>query len=336
MQERYSRQMRFKPIGEKGQKRLMEQHVLIIGCGALGSANAESLTRAGIGKLTLIDRDYVDESNLQRQQLYSEEDAEKQTPKAIAAQSRLQKINSNTVIAAHVIDATAITLLPFLKDIDLVIDSTDNFDTRFMLNDLLHQQQIAWIFGSCAGSTGMSYTIMPNETPCLQCLLGPLTFSGATCDAAGIISPAVQMAAAHQTTEAMKILVGDRKAMRTKLVMFDLWNNQYQMIDVERARKRDCPTCGIDPSYPFLNSDSRTKTEILCGRNTVQIRSARGVSLDDLSKKLIHLKPMVTNEFLLSIEYESYRIVFFSDGRTLIHGTNSIEKAKRIYYQLVG
>lgn len=336
MLERYSRQILFQPIGEEGQLKIMNKHALILGCGALGSGNAENLVRAGIGRVTLIDRDYVEESNLQRQQLYTEEDVEEQTPKAIAAKRRLEAINSNVSIYAYVMDATANTLPTLLSDVDIVIDATDNFDTRFLLNDVCQKYHVPWIFGSCVGSTGMSYTIMPDDNPCLQCLLDAIPVTGATCDTVGIISPAVQMVVAHQTTEALKLLIEDKMARRTSLVTFDLWHQHYQMIHVERAKKEDCPTCGKNPSYPFLQYDNQPKSDVLCGRNTVQIRMQKEVNLSELANRLKNIAPIKVNEFLVSITYESYRLVFFKDGRTLIHGTDSIEKAKSIYYQLVG
>ncbi|RKQ37237.1 MoeB/ThiF family adenylyltransferase [Oceanobacillus halophilus] len=336
MSERYSRQVLFQPIGTNGQQRICNKHVLIVGCGALGSSNAENLVRAGVGKLTLVDRDYVELSNLQRQQLYTEKDVCDQVPKANAAKKRLQEINSEVEIMPHVLDATPISLKPLLADIDLVIDATDNFETRFMLNDLMQKHRIPWIFGSCVGSTGMSYTVLPNETPCLQCLLDTIPVSGATCDSVGIISPAVQMVVAHQTTEALKLLIDDMEALRTKLVTFDLWHNHYHTMNVNRAKKTDCPTCGNNPTYPNLNEEASSKTEVLCGRNTVQIRIPQKMNLEELASRLQNIAPIKHNDFLLSIEYKSYRLVFFYDGRTLIHGTNSIEKAKSIYNQLAG
>lgn len=336
MNDRYSRQTLFKPIGEAGQMKIRKKHVLIMGCGALGTANADNLVRAGIGKLTIIDRDYVEYSNLQRQQLFTERDAEDQVPKAIAAKKALRAINSDVTIDTYVMDATGVSLAPLLADVDLVIDATDNFDIRFTMNDLIHKSQIPWIFGSCVSSTGMSYTILPGETPCLYCLLNTPTLSGATCDSVGIIASAVQMVVAHQNTEALKLLVEDKEALRTKLVMFDLWTNQYHSINVDRAKKDSCPTCGTQPSYPYLSYEAQTKTEVLCGRNTVQIRSSREVLLNDLANRLEKLGSVNVNEFLLSIDYDAYRVVIFRDGRAFIHGTDSIEKAKKIYYQLIG
>ncbi|WP_089653066.1 MoeB/ThiF family adenylyltransferase [Halobacillus aidingensis] len=336
MKDRYSRQMLFKPVGEQGQKRIEKGHVMIFGCGALGTASAETLARAGVGKLTIIDRDYVEGSNLQRQQLFSESDAIQEMPKAIAAKKRLSEINSDILIDSHVMDATGDELIPLLKDVDVVIDATDNFDVRLMMNDLFHKLSIPWIFGSCVGSTGMSFTILTKQTPCLNCLLSSGPISGATCDSAGIIAPAVQIVAAHQTTEALKMLVGDTAALRTKLITFDLWNNQHQMINVSKAKKDDCKACGEFPSYEYLTDEKKTRTEVLCGRETVQIRSRQPLELSELEKRLQVFGEVRKNNFLLSLRYQNYRLVFFHDGRTLIHGTHSVKEAKKIYYQLIG
>ncbi|MDC3417856.1 MoeB/ThiF family adenylyltransferase [Aquibacillus salsiterrae] len=334
--DRYSRQRLFKPIGENGQVKIGQKHVMIVGAGALGTANAEILVRSGIGKLTVIDRDYVELSNLQRQQLFSEKDVQNQLPKAIAAKKRLAQINRTTEIEAFVLDATSESLPPLLETVDVLIDATDNFDIRFVLNDLLEQYQIPWVFGACVGSTGMSFTIIPGQTPCLQCLLKATPLSGATCDSVGIISPAVQMVVAHQTTEVLKLLVEDHEALRTMLVTFDLWNNRYQSINIERAKREDCPTCGVNPSFSYLNYQGQTKTEVLCGRDTVQIRANQPIPLDILEKRLQAVGEVKRNPFLLTMCYQNYRLVFFKDGRAFVHGTNSIEKAKSIYYQLVG
>lgn len=336
MKGRYSRQELYKPIGVSGQKKIQTKHVLIIGCGALGTMNAESLVRAGVGSLSIVDRDYVEISNLQRQQLFTEEDCFKQLPKAIAAKEHLHKINSSVMINAYVMDGTSSNLPPLMEDVDLVIDATDNFDIRFIINDLIHQYNIPWIFGSCVGSTGMSYTILPQETPCLQCLLEATPVSGVTCDSVGIIAPTVQMVVALQQAEALKLLVEDDKVLRTKLVTFDLWNNIFHTMDMKRAKKSNCPTCGENPNYPKLTYESQTKMEILCGRNTVQVRSKRKVHFEELAIRLSKIGTVHQNEFLLSVDYQPFRVVIFKDGRVLIHGTNSIEQARNIYYQLVG
>ncbi|WP_335869836.1 thiazole biosynthesis adenylyltransferase ThiF [Bacillus sp. 2205SS5-2] len=337
MNERYSRQILFKPIGTMGQANLIKKHVLILGAGALGTSNAEILVRAGVGKLTIIDRDYVEWSNLQRQQLYTEDDARLQLPKVVAAKRRLREVNSNVDIEALVMDATAQSLPPLLSGVDLILDSTDNFDIRMILNDLANQFGIPWIYGSCVGSAGMSYTIWPGETPCFHCLLEKVPLQGATCDTAGIISPAVQMVTVHQTTEAFKILVEDKKALRKGFMTFDLWNNQYYTMNVEKAKKIDCPSCGENPSYPYLKVENQTKTTVLCGREAVQIRTnQQDINLVELEKKLRSVGETKRNDYLLSLQYQTYRLVFFKDGRTLIHGIKDIEKAKSLYYQLIG
>ncbi|MEK4749873.1 ThiF family adenylyltransferase [Niallia sp. FSL W8-0177] len=336
MNNRYSRQIRFQPIGEHGQEQMAKKHVLIVGCGALGSANAEALVRAGVGEVSIVDRDYVEESNLQRQHLFTEKDVEQQLPKAIAAQQHLREINQCIKIHAHVMDVTGETLEPLIKDVDLVMDATDNFDTRFILNDALHQHRIPWIFGACVGATGMSYTVIPNETPCLRCLLDAIPVAGVTCDAVGIIGPAVQMVVAHQTAEALKLLTGAADKRRATYLTFDLWNNLYQTIGVEGVKRDECLTCGMNPTYPALAYQNQLKTEVLCGRDTVQLRANTSHSLAALAARFQVFTSVKQNEYLVSITYQSYRIVFFLDGRTLIHGTNSVTEAKKIYYQLVG
>jgi len=335
---RYSRQQLFRPIGEKGQEMLKQKHVLIVGVGALGSASAEALARAGVGKLTLVDRDYVEWSNLQRQQLYTEQDAEEKLPKAIAAQNRLQAINSSIEVKGYVFDAFSEPFAELLKDVDVILDATDNFDVRYLINDLSQKYCIPWIYGSCVGSYGATYTIFPGKTPCLRCLQKVITNTGLTCDTVGIISPAVQITAAYQVAEALKILVGDEEALRKTYLFFDVWKNQHYEINVEKMWDEDCPSCGMHPTFPFLSYESQTKLEVLCGRDAVQIRPASPVaySLDELSKRLKTFGKVQKNPFLISCQMENVRVVIFKDGRVMIHGIQEIEKAKSIYYRLLG
>ncbi|WP_274310549.1 thiazole biosynthesis adenylyltransferase ThiF [Solibacillus daqui] len=338
MHNRYSRQQLFSPIGEKGQQLLQQKHVLIIGVGALGSASAEALVRAGIGKLTIIDRDYVEWSNLQRQQLYTEQDAQEKVPKVIAAKKRLQSINSELEINALILDASTEELQGLLKGVDLMIDATDNFDIRFMMNDIAQKYQIPWIYGSCVGSYGATYTIVPGITPCLHCLLKMMPNTGMTCDTVGIISPAVQIVAAYQVTEAFKILVGDEKARRKTYLTFDAWQNQHYEINVEKMRKEDCPSCGKNPTYPYLSYENQTKSEILCGRDAVQIRPPKPIQYN-LGQLAVQLRPygeIQKNLYLLSLQTPNYRFVIFQDGRVVIHGIQNIQEAKSIYHRLLG
>ncbi|KGR78606.1 MoeB/ThiF family adenylyltransferase [Ureibacillus sinduriensis] len=335
---RYFKQEMCSFIGGQGQQHISQKHVLIVGMGALGSANAEMLVRSGIGTLSIVDRDYVEWSNLHRQQLYTEVDCKEFIPKAIAAKKRLSAINSEVTINEFVMDADSVNLQPLMEDVDVIIDATDNFDIRFILNDLSQKYQTPFIFGSCVASYGMTYTILPGKTPCLHCLLKKIPMTGATCDSVGVINPIVQLIAAYQVTECMKLLVGDEDSLRTTFYSIDLWKNQYYPFKVDKAKREDCPSCGLHPSYPYLQYESRTKTSILCGRNTVQLRpsSSADFSLDMLERKLKKSWDVKRNPFLLSCEIDSYRFVFFQDGRVFIHGVDNIQSAKKLYYSLIG
>lgn len=341
MNERYSRQELFRPIGKDGQASISAKHVLIVGAGALGTGNAEALVRAGIGKLTIIDRDYVEWSNLQRQQLYSEEDAKARLPKAIAAKQRLVQVNSEVEMEAIVGDANVEELERLATEArpDVIIDATDNFETRMIINDISCKYGIPWIYGACVGSYGISYAFLPRKTPCLHCLLETVPIGGLTCDTAGIISPAVQMVVAYQVTETLKLLVGDEASLRGKLVSFDLWNNQYVAIRVDQVKKDDCPSCGGNPTYPYLSYEMQTKTAVLCGRNSVQIRPA-GKQEYDLAKlaELFASQGFLvdSNPYLVSVSFPSHRLVIFRDGRALVHGTKDIQEAKAIYHRYLG
>ncbi len=339
MSERYSRQELFAPIGKAGQEKIKYKHVLVLGCGALGSSLTEMLVRGGIGHLTMIDRDYVEMSNLQRQNLFTESDALERQPKAIAAKKRLLAINSDVRMTAIVADATVPMLEELLPDIDLIIDATDNFETRMILNDLSQQFMIPWIYGACVGSVGMSFTILPGKTPCLNCLLNAIPMQGMTCDTGGIISPAVQMTTAHQVSEAMKILVEDFDALRGDYLYFDLWRNESKTIRVGKVKNKDCLSCGEKPSYPFLAKENQMKPTVLCGRDTVQIRPARETEIDftKLSEQLEKAGFDVSiNPFLLSVQFETERMVIFKDGRAMVHGTKDIAHAKTIYHRFLG
>lgn len=265
MNNRYSRQELFSPIGEEGQQKIREKHVLIIGAGALGSANAEMFVRAGVGRITIVDRDYVDWSNLQRQQLYAESDVKNNLPKAIAAKKRLEEINSDVTIEALVQDVTAEELEELVINVDVIIDATDNFETRFIVNDISQKYSIPWIYGACVGSYGLSYTILPSKTPCLSCLLQSIPLGGATCDTAGIISPAVSLVVSHQVTEALKLLVEDYESLRDGLVSFDMWKNEYSCMNVQKLRQHNCPSCGENALYPYLNKENTSKQQFYAG-----------------------------------------------------------------------
>jgi len=336
---RYSRQEIFPPIGKSGQEKISTKHVLVIGAGALGSACAEALVRSGIGQLTIVDRDYVEWSNLQRQQLYTEKEAENRLPKVIAAKNRLTAINSSVAIEAVIADASVLELEEWAKQVDLIIDATDNFETRMIINDVSQKLGVPWIYGACVGSYGISYTIIPEKTPCLTCLLETVPLGGLTCDTAGIISPAVSMVVSYQISEALKILVGDLDSLRNKLVSFDLWKNQHSAIKVDKLKKDDCPSCGQHRSYPYLSFENQTKTAVLCGRDSVQIRPSLSIArdLETLEKVLVNQGGIVErNPYLLSFNVNPHRLVVFKDGRVLIHGTKDISEAKALYHRYLG
>lgn len=333
---RYSRQALFSPIGETGQTILSKKHALIIGVGALGTQSAEALTRAGVGKLTIVDRDYVEWSNLQRQQLYTEKDAKSRIPKAIAAKNRLYTINSEVDCTAHIADVGPEELKRLVPEVDLILDSSDNFDIRMMVNDAAVKHNVPWIYGSCVGSYGMSYTILPGSTPCLHCLLKEIPTGGPTCDTAGIIQPASSQVVVFQIAEALKILTENEAKLRNQLISFDVWENQQIQMDVRTLKKDECPTCGPNASYPYLQFDQQLKTAVLCGRDSVQIRppQAETRNLSTLASKLKKTGGEVeTNPFLLSFTIGNERMVVFKDGRALIHGTNDIGKAHTLYHR---
>ncbi|WP_175989390.1 MoeB/ThiF family adenylyltransferase [Bacillus sp. Marseille-Q1617] len=336
MNERYSRQQLFAPIGESGQISISSKHVLMVGAGALGAGSAEALVRAGVGKLTIADRDYVEWSNLQRQQLYTERDASERLPKAAAAKRHLRKINSEVEIDALIMDVGPNDILSLVKDVDLIIDATDNFDTRLMINDVSFQNEIPWIYGGCAGSYGITHTFIPGVTPCLNCMMETIPSQSMTCDTTGIISPAVSMVVSYQVSEALKVLTGNFNAVRQTLTSFDVWKNEHSSVNVRTLKKPDCPSCGEKPRYPYLQYENQLKSAVLCGRDAVQIRPARPgeVDLDRLAVQMGHLMERVErNPYLIACKTGKHRIVLFRDGRALIHGTKDIMEAKSLYHR---
>lgn len=339
-EDRYSRQVRFAPFGAEGQQGLEQSSVLVVGAGALGTGIAETLVRCGVGRIIIADRDYVEWSNLQRQQLYSEADAEEHVPKAVAAQRRLQQINSEVAVEAHVIDVRVEELEGLISGVDLIMDGTDNFDTRLIINDIAQKHGIPWIYGACVGSYGITYTILPGETPCLHCLLGTVPLGGDTCDTSGILPQAVQLVTANATVEALKLL-GKRKAqLRNKLLTFDVWRNEHQEIGVKAAKKENCPSCGSHPIYPYLTAANTERSDVLCGRDTVQIRPARPqkLNLQETANRLSRLGSgsVESNAYLVSFVEGPYRLVIFADGRALIHGTKDIAAARSLYHRYFG
>ncbi|WP_101845546.1 ThiF family adenylyltransferase [Halobacillus sp. Marseille-P3879] len=337
MSERYSRQERFAPIGREGQAQLKHKNVFIVGAGALGSANAEMLVRAGVGKITIIDRDYIEWSNLGRQQLYIEEDANSLRTKASAAEERLRAINSDIEIRGLAREFDAENAEELLKGVDFLIDGTDNFQTRFIINDITAKLKVPWVYGGCLKSYGLVLPVVPGKTPCLQCLINHIPQEGGTCDTVGIIGPAVQMTAAYQTSECLKYLTGH--AMCEELIYVDVWSREYSSINVSKLLDPECPSCSREPVFPYMRKEKGLKTAMLCGRNTVQVRPDQlsALSLSELSSHLAPVTEKVKeNGELLTFHVENVRFVVFKDGRTLIHGTEDVQEAKKLYQRYIG
>lgn len=337
---RYVRQTRFAAFGEEGQTRLGNSRALICGCGALGSVIAENLTRAGVGHLRIVDRDFLEITNLHRQVLYDEDDVAAELPKAIAAERKLRKINSNVDIEAHVCDVDYTNIERFTEDVDCICDGTDNFETRFLLNDAAHAFNIPWVYGGCIGAEGQQMTIVPGETACLRCLMSDVPPPGTTptCDTAGVLGPIVSVIASTQAMEAIKILSGNVQATSRTLNVYDLWDSRLRQINLDSlSEKSDCLTCQRG-EYPWLLGEKGSHSSVLCGRNAVQLSSPKPttVDLNTLAEKLSKLGTVRTNPFLLRAEIDSYTLTVFPDGRAIVGGTEDIAEAKTFYAKFVG
>ncbi|HET7579796.1 MAG TPA: ThiF family adenylyltransferase [Bacillales bacterium] len=332
--ERYSRQMLFAPIGEAGQRQLSGKCVCVIGVGALGSVIANHLVRAGVGHVRIADRDYVEESNLQRQMLFDEEDVKLTLPKAVAAERKLRKINSDVQVEGIVVDVTKETVGSLIEDVDLVVDGTDNFSTRFLLNDACFQKEIPFVYGGAVASRGMTAMFVPGETPCLRCMIPESGGNGQTCDTVGVLSPVVDVAASFQATETLKYLIGAKDHRRNTLLTFDLWENRFYEMAFSKP-KADCPTCQ-QKIFPSLNESGNEVTS-LCGRETVQIHLQQAFELDEWAGRLSPAAKVTKTPFLLRVELsEGERLVLFPDGRTLVQGTEDLTRAKSLYARYIG
>lgn len=338
--DRYRRQVRFAPLGESGQRRLMGARVLVCGCGALGSVSADLLVRAGVGFVRIVDRDFLEPDNLHRQVLFDEADVAAGLPKAVAAARRLAQINSAVTIEPVVADVSASNIRALADDVDLIVDGTDNFEIRYLLNDYAVAKSKPWVFGGCVGAEGQVLAILPGETPCLGCVMPepPPAESQPTCETAGVIGPIVAVIAAMQSAEALKILSGNRDAVNRRLVLFDLWGNDVRSIGVSSLRgERGCRTCG-DRDFPWLDGRRGGASVVLCGRNSVQLSPAEGsrVSLPALAAKLGEVGRVTVNDFLLRLEVEPYRLTVFADGRTIVGGTSDPAEARVLHARYVG
>jgi molybdopterin-synthase adenylyltransferase len=335
---RYSRQILFDGIKREGQERISASRVAMVGCGALGAAQASLLVRAGVGTLRIIDRDFVDESNLQRQILFDEEDVRSVLPKAVAAEKRLRLVNSLVNIEGVVEDVNASSIERLLGGFDLIVDASDNFDVRYLINDFSVRHRIPWIYGACVGSHGLTFPILPGEGPCLRCVFENKPPAGASvsCDTAGVIGPIVVLIAGMQVAEAMKLLSGARDHVSRKITSVDVWDNQHQSISLPPVNP-ECPCCARS-EFPFLDGLLGAEATTLCGRNSVQIRGQKGIhiDLDALSRRLEPLGHLEQNRFLLRATIDGHQLTVFSDGRAIINGTYDIGVAKSLYARYVG
>ena len=336
--ERYSRQTRFAPIGETGQQRLASSRILLVGLGALGTVAADQLVRAGIGFLRIIDRDFVELSNLQRQSLFDEEDILKNLPKAIAAETRLRRINSSVHVEAKVDDVNPSNVEEYAADVDLVLDALDNFETRFVINDACAKLKKPWIYTAAVGSYGLVMPVLPGLTPCLRCLLGSLPAPGTspTCETAGVIAPITHIIASMQVAETLKLLTGCLAPEDVRLTAYDVWSHRFQRIDVGVDSMAACPVCS-EGKFEYLNGNP-LRTVTLCGRNAVQlIPGVRGnIDFAELSKSISAFGQVQFNDFLLRCLSPPYEITLFKDGRAIVKGTEEASLARSVYSKMVG
>lgn len=337
MEDRYSRQILFNGIGEQGQKRLRAARILIVGCGALGSAHAESLARAGVGHLRLVDRDFVEPSNLQRQTMFTESDAEKRLPKAIAAADHLRQINSEIEVEPHIVDVNYSNVEQLLDGCDVVIDGTDNFSTRYLINDACVKHNINWIYGAAVGSYGVTMTVQPHQTACLRCVFeeAPPAASAPTCDTSGVIMPIINVVSAVQVSETFKLITGHIEDLHGSLMQFDVWRNEWRRIGTGTPRP-DCLTCGL-ARYETL-SPAAQGAAVLCGRDAVQILPAQPtrINFSSLAERLQRAGEVKFNEYLLRFKTGDFELTVFQDARSIIRGTDEIATARSLYAKYIG
>lgn len=339
--ERYSRQILFSGIGRAGQERLRESRAVVIGCGALGAMQAEMLARAGVGWLRLVDRDFVEESNLHRQVMFEERDAFERLPKAIAAAARVERINSEIEVDARVKDVNYANVEDLIGDAAVVLDGTDNFETRYLLNDAAVKLNKIWVYGAAVGSYGVQMTVLPRVTPCLRCVFpdAPAPGTMPTCDTAGVILPIIAAVAAYQVAEALKVLTGQTDKLHGRLLQFDVWENRTAQLHLGRPAP-NCPTCA-EGRYEFLSARGGQLAVSLCGRNAVQVAPAPSpapVALDfaALAARLSRSGEVSYNRYLLKFAAEGCEMTVFPDARSIIKGTADPALARSLYAKYIG
>jgi molybdopterin-synthase adenylyltransferase len=338
--DRYSRQIRFPQLGEAGQRSLVKSRVTLCGCGALGTVLANHLARAGVGMIRVIDRDFIETHNLQRQILFDEQDVADNLPKAEAAARKLRAINSTIEVEPVVTDLDHTNILDLVGDADLILDGTDNFETRYLINDAAVKLDKPWVYGGVIGSEGQTMTIIPGKTPCLRCLIetSPPPGMTPTCETAGVLGPAVAVIASFEAVEAIKILSGRTEALNDHLIMVDVWDWSFRQLKVANLLgKVDCPCCQ-HRKFEWLDGSMGSHTTTLCGRNAVQVAARRPEPLDfaEMARRLGALGDVRHNAFMLRFQTEGYEFTVFPDGRAIIKGTNDISRARTLYAQFVG
>lgn len=338
MNERYSRQILFEGIGREGQERLLSSRVLVVGCGALGTAHAEALARAGVGRLRLVDRDFIEPSNLQRQTMFTEQDALERLPKAVASARHLKEINSGIEVEAEVSDVNATNIERLLQDCDLVLDGTDNFSTRYLINDACIKHNVSWIYGAAVSSYGVTMTVRPRRTPCLRCVFeeAPEAGSAPTCDTSGVIMPIISIVSAVQVSEALKLLAGRAESLHNSLMQFDVWRNEWRRIRLGEPNA-DCPVCARG-LYQSLDAESNDFAAVLCGRDAIQISPPRPTAIDfeRLAQRLKGSGEVNFNPYTLRFRTGDYELTIFRDARSIIRGTDDINHARSLYARYVG
>jgi molybdopterin-synthase adenylyltransferase len=335
--ERYSRQILFRGIGGDGQQKLAAGRVAIVGCGATGSALAGLLARAGIGTIRIIDRDYVEPSNLQRQSLFDESDAAESLPKAIAAARKIATFNSQILVEPKVEDLVPANIQVALEGMDLILDGTDNFETRYLINDYAVSRSLPWIYSAAVGSYGVTLNVLPGQTACLACIF-PDSPRGMveTCETSGILNSAVNMVASVAATEALKLIIGGSAAshLRRTLLSFDLWTNEHAEISAAKPR----PNCRACAERDFVHLAGEGRPHItLCGRNSVQIHERqRPIDFGEMDRRLQPHGVVRHNDFVLKFWHEPYEMTLFPDGRAIIKGTTDTAVARSLYARYVG
>ena len=338
MSERYSRQILFSGIGKEGQARLLRSRVLIVGCGALGSAQAESLARAGIGNLRIVDRDFVETSNLQRQTMFTERDAVDRMPKAIAATNHIREFAADINVEPEIADVNHSNIERLIEDCDLVLDGTDNFATRYLINDACVKHEVNWIYGAAVGSYGVTMTIQPHQTACLRCVFeeAPPAASAPTCDTTGVIMPIISIVAAVQVAEALKLLTGQKESLHRSLMQFDVWRNEWRKIN-PGPPSPGCITCALG-RFETLEASAGDFAAVLCGRNAVQISPAQATQLDfvQLAARLEATGEVKFNDYLLRFRTGEFEMTVFQDARSIIRGTSEVKTARSLYAKYIG